>query len=108
MKTFMQYIEGIFDTQVHQNPLNFNDFIERMYIKFSAFPKNLLGPYIKAKLDGNDDKAGTYRVDLMVAGKSYALLVALDKEIEKEKQERKLEINWWNDPSQVRTKFGNK
>ena len=104
----MQYIEGLFDPQVHRNPLEHDDFIERMYTKFSAFPKNILGPYVKAKLDGNEEKARNYRVDLMVAGKSYALLVALDKEIEKEKKVRQEEKSWWNDPSQTRTSFGNK
>ncbi len=106
MKTFMNYLEGLFDKKVHTNPLGHDDFIESMHKKFSVFPINLLVPYIRARINGDENKAGNYRVDLMVAGKSYALLKALDEMIDKEIKNKKDDSEWWI--KQQHTGFGQK
>jgi hypothetical protein len=108
MKTFMQYLEGLFDPKFHRNPLLHGDFIDSMSKSFPMFPLNLLTPYIRLKLDGKDKEANDYRVDLMVAGKSYAKLNELDKIIMAEIKKKADDSTWWNDPSQARTSFGQK
>ena len=108
MKTFMQYLEGLFDPKFHSNPLLHGDFIDSMSKRFPNFPLNLLTPYIRSKLDGKEKNSNEYRTDLLMAGRSYANLKELDELIVAEIKKKADDSTWWNDPSQARTSFGQK
>jgi len=100
MKTFAQYLEGLFDVRTHQHPMTSvaEEFIATLPRQFSHIPKELLKVYVRSVLDGNEQKALSYRTDIMLAAKSYNLVRMLDEMLKQKKQEMAKDISWYADP----------
>ena len=110
MKTFAQYLEGIFDVKTHQHPMDrvADEFIESLPKEFEQMPKDLLKSYVRHILDGDRQKAMQYRTNIMLAAKSYDLVRILDNLLAKNKNQIARDISWYGDTEHHGKSFGQK
>ena len=110
MKTFTQYLEGLFDTKVHQHPMASlaEDFIRGLPREFSVIPYDTLKLYVRYVLDDDEVNAGKYRASVILGAKSYGLVRKLDEMLSRKREEMKRDMAWYGDPTHGGRGFGQK
>ena len=93
MKTFYQYIEGLFDFAPHVNPIKAMDdeFINKSIMQFKNVPVTILQDYVQAKLKNDKDKIEKLTIPLMLACKSLSLYRQINSYIDIELKKRREE-----------------
>lgn len=101
MKTFAEFLEGLFDIRTHQHPMDVvaDEFISTLPSQFSQIPKDLLKSYVRSILDNDEEGAKESKIKLFLAAKSVRLVRFLDNMLRSKKKDLVKDISWFGDPS---------